>query len=71
MEQSLCAVMITGSSGIGKTNAGAHLCAKLEGFTPIELNASDTRSKRRCGKDDWIPSRRFCKEWRRKRILLA
>ncbi|KAF8220856.1 hypothetical protein L208DRAFT_1331439, partial [Tricholoma matsutake] len=36
-----CAVMITGSPGIGKTTS-AHLCAKLEGFTPIELNASDT-----------------------------
>ena len=39
------AVMITGSPGIGKTTS-AHLCAKLEGFTPIELNASDTRSKK-------------------------
>ncbi|PPQ72055.1 LOW QUALITY PROTEIN: hypothetical protein CVT26_006737 [Gymnopilus dilepis] len=39
------AVLITGSPGIGKTTA-AHLCAKLEGFTPIELNASDTRSKK-------------------------
>jgi replication factor C subunit 1 len=37
--------MITGSPGIGKTTS-AHLCAKLEGFTPIELNASDTRSKK-------------------------
>jgi replication factor C subunit 1 len=39
------AVMITGSPGIGKTTS-AHLCAKLEGFTPIELNASDARSKK-------------------------
>jgi deoxyadenosine/deoxycytidine kinase len=39
------AVMITGSPGIGKTTS-AHLCAKLEGYTPIELNASDTRSKK-------------------------
>ncbi|KII83418.1 hypothetical protein PLICRDRAFT_148179 [Plicaturopsis crispa FD-325 SS-3] len=39
------AVMITGSPGIGKTTS-AHLVAKLEGFTPIELNASDARSKR-------------------------
>ncbi|THH17585.1 hypothetical protein EW146_g3254 [Bondarzewia mesenterica] len=38
-------VMITGSPGIGKTTS-AHLCAKLEGFTPIELNASDARSKK-------------------------
>ncbi|KAH9928881.1 DNA replication factor C, large subunit [Fomitopsis serialis] len=39
------AIMITGSPGIGKTTS-AHLCAKLEGFTPIELNASDARSKK-------------------------
>ncbi|KAM6493294.1 Replication factor RFC1 C terminal domain containing protein [Amanita muscaria] len=39
------AVLITGSPGVGKTTS-AHLCAKLEGFTPIELNASDVRSKR-------------------------
>ncbi|KAG6849470.1 hypothetical protein H0H93_008197 [Arthromyces matolae] len=39
------AVMITGPPGIGKTTS-AHLCAKLEGYTPIELNASDTRSKK-------------------------
>lgn len=39
------AVLITGSPGIGKTTS-AHLCAKLEGFTPIELNASDSRSKK-------------------------
>ena len=39
------AVLITGSPGIGKTTS-AHLCATLEGFTPIELNASDARSKK-------------------------
>ena len=39
------AVLITGSPGIGKTTS-AHLCAKLAGFTPIELNASDARSKK-------------------------
>ncbi|KAG5650076.1 hypothetical protein H0H81_000853 [Sphagnurus paluster] len=39
------AVMITGPPGIGKTTS-AHLCAKLAGYTPIELNASDTRSKK-------------------------
>ncbi|KAF8645376.1 hypothetical protein AX16_007878 [Volvariella volvacea WC 439] len=39
------AVLIYGLPGIGKTTS-AHLCAKLAGFTPIELNASDTRSKR-------------------------
>ncbi|KAG8852748.1 hypothetical protein FRB91_006029 [Serendipita sp. 411] len=39
------ALLVYGSPGIGKTTT-AHLCAKLEGFTPIELNASDARSKR-------------------------
>ena len=39
------AVLITGAPGIGKTTS-AHLCAKLEGFTVIELNASDARSKK-------------------------
>ncbi|KAH9853277.1 DNA replication factor C large subunit [Lenzites betulinus] len=39
------AVLVTGPPGIGKTTS-AHLCAKLAGFTPIELNASDARSKK-------------------------
>ncbi|KAJ7638310.1 hypothetical protein FB45DRAFT_1023114 [Roridomyces roridus] len=39
------AVLITGPPGIGKTTS-AHMVAKLEGFTPIELNASDARSKK-------------------------
>lgn len=39
------AVMITGPPGIGKTTS-AHLCAKLAGYTPIEFNASDARSKK-------------------------
>lgn len=39
------AVMITGPPGVGKTTS-AHLCAKAAGFTPIELNASDARSKK-------------------------
>lgn len=39
------AVLITGSPGIGKTTS-AHLCAKLAGYTPIEMNASDSRSKK-------------------------
>lgn len=38
-------VMISGPPGIGKTTS-AHLVAKLAGFTPIELNASDARSKK-------------------------
>lgn len=38
-------ILITGPPGIGKTSS-AHLAAKLTGFTPIELNASDARSKR-------------------------
>ncbi|QRW02006.1 replication factor C subunit 1 [Ceratobasidium sp. AG-Ba] len=39
------AVLLAGPPGIGKTTS-AHLVAKLEGYTPIELNASDTRSKK-------------------------
>ncbi|KAF9793271.1 replication factor RFC1 C terminal domain-containing protein, partial [Thelephora terrestris] len=39
------AMMITGPPGIGKTTS-AHLCAQLAGFTPIEMNASDARSKK-------------------------
>ncbi|KAG8693390.1 hypothetical protein FRC09_010544 [Ceratobasidium sp. 395] len=39
------AVLLGGPPGIGKTTS-AHLVAKLEGYTPIELNASDTRSKK-------------------------
>ncbi|KAJ7481567.1 replication factor RFC1 C terminal domain-containing protein, partial [Mycena latifolia] len=39
------AVLITGPPGIGKTTS-AHMVAKLEGYTPIELNASDARSKK-------------------------
>lgn len=39
------AMMITGPPGIGKTTS-AHLCAQLAGFTPIEMNASDVRSKK-------------------------
>ncbi|KAJ7446899.1 replication factor RFC1 C terminal domain-containing protein [Mycena galericulata] len=39
------AILITGPPGIGKTTS-AHMIAKLEGFTPIELNASDARSKK-------------------------
>ncbi|KAL4241253.1 Replication factor C subunit 1 [Abortiporus biennis] len=39
------AVLISGPPGIGKTTS-AHLCARLAGFTPIELNASDARSKK-------------------------
>lgn len=39
------AMMITGPPGIGKTTS-AHLCAQFAGFTPIEMNASDARSKK-------------------------
>lgn len=39
------AVLLAGPPGIGKTTS-AHLIAKLEGYTPIELNASDARSKK-------------------------
>lgn len=38
-------VMVSGPPGVGKTTS-AHLVAKLAGFTPIELNASDARSKK-------------------------
>jgi replication factor C subunit 1 len=38
-------LLVSGPPGIGKTSA-AHLVAKLAGFNPIELNASDTRSKK-------------------------
>lgn len=39
------AVLLAGPPGIGKTTS-AHLVAKAEGYTPVELNASDTRSKK-------------------------
>ncbi|KAJ7062975.1 hypothetical protein B0H15DRAFT_873158, partial [Mycena belliarum] len=39
------AVLITGPPGIGKTTS-AHMVARLEGYTPVELNASDARSKK-------------------------
>lgn len=39
------AVMISGPPGIGKTTA-AHLISRQLGYNPIELNASDTRSKK-------------------------
>ncbi|WVQ76335.1 hypothetical protein IAR50_006000 [Cryptococcus sp. DSM 104548] len=39
------AVLISGPPGIGKTTS-AHLMAKNAGYTPLELNASDTRSKK-------------------------
>ena len=39
------AMLISGAPGIGKTTA-VHLVCKLEGYEVLELNASDTRSKR-------------------------
>jgi replication factor C subunit 1 len=39
------AVLISGPPGIGKTTS-AHLMAKEAGYNPIELNASDSRSKK-------------------------
>ncbi|ODN75992.1 hypothetical protein L202_05958 [Cryptococcus amylolentus CBS 6039] len=39
------AVLISGPPGIGKTTS-AHLMAKNAGYSPLELNASDTRSKK-------------------------
>lgn len=39
------AMMISGPPGTGKTTT-AHLIARLEGYSPIELNASDARSKK-------------------------
>lgn len=39
------AVLITGPPGIGKTTS-AHLVVKLNGYTPIEVNASDARNKK-------------------------
>ncbi|KZV77014.1 DNA replication factor C, large subunit [Peniophora sp. CONT] len=38
-------LLLSGPPGIGKTTS-AHLCAKMAGFVPIELNASDARSKK-------------------------
>jgi replication factor C subunit 1 len=39
------AVLISGPPGIGKTTS-AHLMAAAAGYNPIELNASDARSKK-------------------------
>lgn len=39
------ALLISGPPGIGKTTS-AHLMAKMAGYSPIELNASDARSKK-------------------------
>jgi DNA polymerase III delta prime subunit len=39
------ALLVSGPPGIGKTTS-AHLMAKEAGYNPIELNASDARSKK-------------------------
>ena len=39
------AILVSGPPGIGKTTS-AHLVARLAGYVVIELNASDTRSKK-------------------------
>ena len=39
------AVLLSGPPGIGKTTT-ALVVARTHGFEPVELNASDTRSKR-------------------------
>lgn len=39
------AVLLSGPPGVGKTSA-AHLVAHLVGYTPVEYNASDARSKK-------------------------
>jgi replication factor C subunit 1 len=39
------AVLISGPPGIGKTTS-AHLVTKMVGYNPVELNASDARSKK-------------------------
>ena len=39
------AMLISGPPGVGKTTA-VHLACRLEGYEPLELNASDTRSKK-------------------------
>ncbi|RIA91564.1 replication factor RFC1 C terminal domain-containing protein [Glomus cerebriforme] len=42
----MAALLIAGSPGIGKTSA-VHLIADLVGYKVVELNASDTRSKKK------------------------
>jgi replication factor C subunit 1 len=42
----MAALLIAGSPGIGKTSS-VHLIANTQGYTVVELNASDTRSKKK------------------------
>lgn len=44
-DYSFRSVMVTGPSVVGKITS-AHPCAKSAGFSPIEPNASDARSKK-------------------------
>jgi replication factor C subunit 1 len=52
------AVLISGPPGIGKTTS-AHLMAKEAGYNPIELNASDSRSKKlvEVSQLEWVPTK--------------
>ncbi len=47
------AILISGGPGIGKTTS-AHLMSVLKGYNPIELNASDARSKKLVEVGDFV-----------------
>ena len=46
------AVLISGSPGVGKTSA-AHLVGEAVGYSIVEFNASDTRSKKSLDVSNW------------------